>query len=106
MDLPITEIAGELTISPQISFASTSRQFCREFSVSGPSADLSAVACRIASGWDIVQMTGRTLATEGQFKTATAGLDSNYDTAVEGMISRLILADQEQALIDSQWQPK
>ncbi len=100
--------AGEpgIAITPVLSFVSGAREYCREFRVDGETRAARGVACRRADRWVTLKLAAAAAGgnATGQYETATAGTDADFDRFVDSLIAETPLdAAAESALLRRGW---
>lgn len=58
-------LAGDVTLTPRLSFANAAQEFCREFALSGPSGSHLGLACRGEDSWRLELLTATVAEGEG-----------------------------------------
>lgn len=100
--------AGEpgIAITPVLSFVSGAREYCREFRVDGETRAARGVACRRADRWVTLKLAAAAAGGNavGEYETATAGTDADFDRFVDSLIAETPLdAAAESALLRRGW---
>lgn len=102
----IAALDGKRALRPLLTFRAGDGRYCREFSISGPSADGTGIACRAGRNWQVEALDkGATeLAKDSEIALAS-GQDGN---GLDGAYARLKAGDplgqrDETALIAREW---
>lgn len=93
-----------------LTFRNRKQLFCRQYEVSGPTNDYSGVACRDKGGeWRVemhIAASAKPQHSESERIVPAGGTASDVEAAVNNVIDGDALGrDQEQALIERNWQP-
>ncbi|NOX95635.1 MAG: DUF3379 domain-containing protein, partial [Alphaproteobacteria bacterium] len=94
------------SMTPVLTFKSTSGEYCREFILVANEFNNRAVACRRNEGWAIqfVAISTSENALDGSYSTALPGVSNAFDTMVDELIDDVPLnAPTESTLIQKQW---
>ena len=106
------DIAGGLTATPVLSFASRDGGYCRELAIAGADRSAAALACRRDDGWQVEALSFLAGPAQnggqpgGEFRPAGRA-SSAIDAAVdERIVGDPLDAAAEAALIDRVWAPR
>ena len=96
---------GDLTVTPVLSFASTTGDFCREYTVTKSASSHRVLACHQDSTWRVVlSMETNGLAEQNEYQTAAAITPSGFENKVNSLLRDAPLSyQQEVLLIENNW---
>lgn len=104
----ILEKNSVFSITPVLSFAGATGNFCREYTLSNPEASYRAVACQQDSGWRVVLSSrSDSIINADQYQTASAVTPNVFEEKINQIIHGDPLSyQQELLLIERGWKAK